>query len=687
MSADPTAATPAASTAHAPGTGPAAPPGPARLLAEALRTALDRLGRADLDVAVRALGFDDAFRETHDPSAGTPPAGTSPAGGLPGTGADPRSVEGGTPVPVHVYTRHAVVGPLTGTGTGTGGATAAPCPHCLRRRWQAVRSVTLRDALELGGDTRESGTWPYAVPFAADALASLVVRAHARPAGTGAPFPDIHLMDLESLTVRSYALVPDPQCPVCARPEADTPEGAAVTPAPAPKHKPGTFRLRGIDAYDIDVAAFANPVCGALGPSLVQDVSSTSTSATIGCFSMRSGEYLRETFWGGHADSFGASGRIGVLEGLERYAGMRARAKRTVVTGSLTEFGADAVDPRQAGLYADAFHRDNPHVVPFTPDRVIPWVWGWSLRDRAPRLVPEVLTYYHAPGLENRFVQESSNGCASGGCVEEAVYFGLMEVVERDAFLLAWYGRQPLPEIDPRTSARPGTRHMVDRLAMYGYRARFFDTRIGFRVPVVTAVAERVDGGLGRMCFGAGAGLDPESALDAALCEIATDAVNLRGRTERDEPRLRAMAEDFSLVTALHDHPLVYGVPEMGAHADFLLRAPRTGPLLAVADLAWPDASGATASPDLKDDLERCVAEVTGAGFDVVVVDQTLPEQRRLGLHTFSVLVPGLLPIDFGWSRQRALGMPRLRTALREAGLREHDLAPADLNPAPHPFP
>ena len=69
------------------------------------------------------------------------------------------------------------------------------------------------------------------------------------------------------------------------------------------------------------------------------------------------------------------------------------------------------------------------------------------------------------------------------------------------------------------------------------------------------------------------------------------------------------------------------------------------------------------------------------------MVDQTSPEQRGSGWHTASVLVPGLLPIDFGWARQRALHMPRLRTALREAGRADRDLAPADLNPAPHPFP
>ncbi len=584
----------------------------------------------------------------------------------------------GEAVPVHLYGHQAVVGPPGG------------CARCLERRWQAVRSVALRDALELGGGTRTAGDWPYAHAFAADALAALIAAAQEPRPGAPVPgggFPEVRTLDLRTGSVRRYPLVPDPECPVCGAPGQDTAERAVMELPPAPKYRPGVFRTRPVESYAIDVAAFANPLCGALGPSLVQDVSSTSTSATIGCFSMRSGEYLRETFWGGHTDSFARSARVGVLEGLERYAGMRARARTTSVTGSLKQFGADAVDPREVGLYSEAFHRENPRVRPFDPDREIAWVWGWSLRDRAPRLVPEILTYYHAPGLENRFVQESSNGCASGGSQAEAVYFGLMEVVERDAFLLSWYGRQPLPEIDPASSTRSSTRAMVDRLAMYGYRARFFDTRITFPIPVVTAVAERFDGGPGRMCFGAGAGLDPESALDSALCEIATDAVNLPGRTERDEARLRSMAADFGRVTALHDHPLVYGIPEMGRHADFLLRRPGHERPRTVAELRWPDARGSAASEDVRTDLERCVTAVTEKGFDVVVVDQTMPEQRALGLHTVSVLVPGLLPIDFGWTRQRALGMPRMRTALFAAGLRERELEPGDLNPAPHPFP
>jgi ribosomal protein S12 methylthiotransferase accessory factor len=204
----------------------------------------------------------------------------------------------------------------------------------------------------------------------------------------------------------------------------------------------------------------------------------------------------------------------------------------------------------------------------------------------------------------------------------------------------------------------------------------------------VTAVAERIDGGTGRLCFGAGAGLDPEAALAAGLCEIATDAVNLRGRTLREEPRLRAMAADLGEVRVLHDHPLLYGLPEMAVHADFLLRPEhRPGvrrPVVPPAALARDSVAPAG---DLREDVENCVAAVAREGFDVIAVDQTTPEQRRLGFHTAGVIVPGLLPIDFGWSRQRALHMPRTRTALREAGLVTHELTAADLNPAPHPFP
>ncbi|HST67804.1 MAG TPA: TOMM precursor leader peptide-binding protein, partial [Mycobacteriales bacterium] len=589
-----------------------------------------------------------------------PASGPSLPGSLPPGAPTPRPG-----LPVSLYGHHAVVGP----------AGTAPCRDCLARRWLAVRPGWLRDALELGGGTVAAGAPPqWSTAFATDAIAALAAHLATEPAANPAP---LLLLDLETLRVGRTALLADPACPSCGGSTDDSAAAARITLRRTPKT--AGSRARPLDTYDLPVEALVNPVAGALGAGPVPDLTSTTTSSVSGLFTFRSGDYLRETFWGGHTGDYRRSLRVGLLEGLERAAGMRPRGRRTSVVASLDDLGDVALDPRTCGTYGPEFHDREPGVRPFTPDRPIAWVWGWSLRDRRPVLVPEVLTYYSAPGgPAERFVQESSNGCASGGCLTEAVLFGLMEVVERDAFLLTWYGGQPVPEIDVGTIRWPATRALIDRLALIGYTARFFDCRVSFPVPVVTAVAVRTDGGPGTLCFGAGAALDPEEAVAGGLSEIATDAANLRRRTEQDGPRLRALAADFEQVLSLHDHPLLYGLPEMRRHAAFLLDRPH--PTVPLPEPAF-------VSGDLRADLEWTVGVLAARGFDVVAVDQTSPEQAALGLATASVLVPGLLPIDFGWRRQRALRMPRLRTALREAGRRPCDLDPAELNLAPHPFP
>ncbi|MEU1811870.1 TOMM precursor leader peptide-binding protein [Micromonospora aurantiaca (nom. illeg.)] len=583
---------------------------------------------------------------------------------------------------VLLYGQLALIGPLP---------PAAACPTCLARRWQAVRHRDLRDAVELGGDTVAAGPWPYATPFVADFLHALIEAHRAAPDGPGRPgttgqrTDTVLQVDVCTLRVHRAPLLPDPDCPSCGGSVADAPELATIALAATPKVAPGAFRSRDLDDYPLEVEAFANPVCGALGATLWQDVTSLSTSPAIGSFTLRSGRYLRETLYGGHADGYRRSARIAVLEGLERAAGLRPRGKRTAVTATLRELGADALDPRECGLYTDAFYQVNPYLHRFDPDRAITWVWGWSLREQRAVLVPEILVYYHAASVEERFVQETSNGCASGASLVEAVYHGLMEAIERDAFLLAWYGARPLPEIDPESIDRPQTRMMIDRLAMYGYQARFFDTRMTFDIPVVTAVAVRADGGLGTLAFGGGASLDPQAAITAALCEIATDSVMVRVRAGADEPRLRRMVTDFAQVQGLHDHPLLYGLPEMAHHAAFLLqRGPRPASMAALYERDRP---APPVTDDLRDDLEHCLKTVTAQGFDVIAVDQSTPEQRDLGLATASVVVPGLLPIDFGWLRQRAPHARRLRTAFRTAGLLDRDLRDDEIHFVPHPFP
>jgi ribosomal protein S12 methylthiotransferase accessory factor len=574
---------------------------------------------------------------------------------------------GGRAIPVFLTGRVAIVGPFRPPGyVGTG------CPRCLARRWQLSRPDPLRDGLERGTGSVGTNGPPFLTGFATTMVAALIAARVDRDDEDRYGY--VYAIDLSTATVGRTRLVADADCPACGDPRPDTPEAASVTIESSPKPTSGGFRLRQLEDLDLPMDALVNPVCGMVGGRAVEIMGLPTTAMVTGSFAQRSDQTLYEIHWGGHANRFSTSRLVGAIEGLERHAGVSPRGRLTGVRASLTELGPAALDPRDCGVYSDEFYAAPASPEPFSPDRRIDWVWGYSLRDERPRLVPLVLTYYHCAPRSERFVQACSSGCASGTSLVEAIYFGLSEVVERDAFLLAWYGQLALPEIDPMTSDRSATRIMVDRLRMCGYRARFFDATTAIGIPVVVGAAQRRDGGPGALCFGAGASVDPEEALAAALDEIATDAPFLRDRTEYARARLEAMAADFTLVRALHDHPLLYGLPAMSRYAEFLL-GPRPGPPatpVAVSALRPPSEP----STDLADDLRSCVASVAGAGFDVIVVDQTSPEQRAMGLHTASVLVPGLLPIDFGWQRQRALTMPRLRAA-----------APGDPNPAPHPFP
>lgn len=610
--------------------------------------------------ATNAAGLEALLRAR---SAGTADIRVHVLGSRDELSADPQAFDGGRIV--HVSGSTVIVGPASGPGS---------CPQCVARRWQASRPALLREATELGTDVQAGDGPP--LPFSGVVDTVVAVLELVVPG-------QVAKVDVSSLDVTTYDFLADPYCPTCGA--SDGAEVPDVADRFVGSRKRAGYRSCRVEDYPLPLEALANPVSGVLGRGYFSELSLPSTAAIWGSFSTRTPFDMYEIFWGGHASSYDRSLRIGLLEGLERYAGMIPPS--TTIRASRAQLVTDGIrhlDPRSCGLYDEEYHRRTDWLVRYSDDLVMPWVPSYSVRDRGTVWLPEVTAYYRTGDDGSRFVQECSNGCASGGNLTEATYCGLMELIERDAFLLTWYGKVTLPEIDAATSNRASTRMMIDRLAMYGYRARFFDARISFDIPVVIGVAERIGGGLGAMCVGGGSGLDPEDAIAGALVEISTDSLNLRSRVQRDHDRLAGIAENFDLLQSIHDHPILFGLPQMARHADFLLRRDDVPPR-SISELYGERLGPDTG--DLADDLTWCVEHVAEAGLDTLVVDQTTIEQRAMGVHTASVIVPGLLPIDFGWGRQRCLDMPRMRTALREAGLATHDLTRADLHLVPHPFP
>ncbi|MFE5094770.1 TOMM precursor leader peptide-binding protein [Streptomyces sp. NPDC056638] len=577
---------------------------------------------------------------------------------------------------------------LIGPWGGEPGTTA--CGQCLAMRWQRLRSRSEREALELGSAPHGAVHWPVLTDYAVDAVWALYRAAlgggHDTPDATPAdrPLPRVTRTDLVTLATATFPLLPEPLCPSCVQEVPDTAASARMVLRPAPKPDPDGYRLRSLASYPLPTAALANPVCGTLGSDTWINPTSTTTAPVAGTHFVRGYAGLNDVTWSGQANSYDTSRTLAHLEGLERYAGTTRRRGTSPVVGAYTELADRALNPADCGFYAPETYASDPMVSPFDPDRTIPWVWGHSLRDDRPVLVPARLAHYSAGVEADNFVFECSNGCATGGSLEEAIFFGLLEIVERDAFLLAWYGRAPLTAIDLGTCRSPAIRTMTDRAALHGYDVHAFDTRMDLAVPVVTALAVRRDGGYGTLSFAAAAGFDPEVTVESALSEVLTYIPHLPGQVAERHGELVAMAQDFTLVRHLKDHAQLYGLPAMTEHAKEYLDPVAVHPL-ADTFAEWEPQRPRTG--DLLDDLNLLRDQLTAAGHDVIAVDQTTPEQRRMGLHTVATLVPGFLPLDFGWTRQRALLMPRLRTALRAAGRRSDDLPESVVKCVPHPFP
>lgn len=594
---------------------------------------------------------------------------------------------------VHVTAHAVLIGPWGGDRAGHGGPDA--CGLCLGMRWQRLRPRLEQEALYGAAQARPVGAWPILTGHLVEAVWRAYETAFLDPpaAAPADGLPRVTRIGLDALDVRTVRLLPEPLCPGCAAapraaggPAAD--DGAApVLPElrPRPKRGPDEYRSLAPQDYGLPADALVNEVCGALGPVAYTLLDSPTTAPVSGSGTHRAYTGLMDLTWSGQANSFGLSRELAFLEGLERWSGSSRRGgSRAPVVDSLDRLGDTALDPRACGEYAPETYRVDPLLDAFAPDRKIPWVHGYSLRDHRTVMVPARLVYYGSGSFADNFVFECSNGCASGGTLEEAVLFALLELIERDAFLLGWYGGADLTEIDLGAVPDRRVRTMIDRAGLQGYDVHVFDNRIDLAVPVATAVAARRDGGPGRLAFAAGASLRPESAILGALSEILTYLPVIPRQVRERPDELAAMAADFDKVLSLPDHSGLFALPEMAVHARRYLEPARRRPAAEVFadwDLRRPR------NLDLLDDIGLCRDELVRAGHDVIIVDQTSAEQLRLGLRTVCAIVPGLLPIDFGWSRQRALRMPRMFSALRRAGLRDRDLVPADLHRVPHPFP
>jgi len=485
------------------------------------------------------------------------------------------------------------------------------------------------------------------------------------------------LVNLLSLRTSRHFVLPDPLCPVCGGLPEDAPNLARIELERRPKHAPGSYRVKSLETLKTALPRdYLDPRTGLLNASAA-DLASPFADASV-ILPLPVGDEGAAGRTHRYSDSLIAA----ILEGLERHAGFKPRGRRTNVRGSWRALSRHALDPRTVGLHSEAQYRlPGFPFRPFDPDREMSWVWGYSFRRREPVLVPESLAYFGECSGE-RFVYETSNGCAIGGSLEEAIFYGLLEVIERDSFLITWYARLPLARLDEGSARDAELELMIERLkAAAGFEVLLFNATMEHGIPAVWSMAVNTRGSGVHLICAAGAHPDPARAAKSSIHELAAMVLTLNEKFEQGREAYRRMLEDPCLVRGMEDHAMLYALPEAKERLAFLLENGRTPQTFreAFGERAW--------QPDLTADLADLLEAVMGCGLDVIVVDQTSPEILRNGLHCVKVIVPGMLPMTFGYHMTRLEGLGRVLTVPARLGYAREPLEPGQLNPHPHPFP
>jgi ribosomal protein S12 methylthiotransferase accessory factor len=281
----------------------------------------------------------------------------------------------------------------------------------------------------------------------------------------------------------------------------------------------------------------------------------------------------------------------------------------------------------------------------------------------------------YRPAPEVALFQPTSSGFAAGADRSDATLRALLEVIERDAFMVAWSHRLAGRRVPATQVPDEQIRGMAASYGQWGVElvVHLLPTDTAATVALAIAWSER----LPAATIGLGAALDPLAAARSAVLEVgqARSALRTRLRHPDERARLDELTATPTAALSVDDHGLLYAVPEV---ATTRLRFLREVPLE-----PWPDL---TPEPDAAgNELEVLTRSLAAVAPDVLAVDVTPKDVAALGVSVVRGLVPGFVPIWFGAKGAR-LGGTRLLEMPCRIGLRSRPALLDELNLDPHPL-
>lgn len=303
------------------------------------------------------------------------------------------------------------------------------------------------------------------------------------------------------------------------------------------------------------------------------------------------------------------------------------------------------------------------------------WLEGYSLTRKGKVLVPASLVYanYNYKKRKEPIIQlKNSTGAACGPSVEFAIYRGICEIVERDAYMISFINNLPKKIIDLN-----GDRHLAQfkrRIERYDLEVNVLSTKLDFPMTTTTCLIFDRTGSGPAVCTGLGGSLDPKKAIKTAVFESVRRHISARDRFYRVKPLSMPIKKSFDWF--LLRKQLLWSAPHMIQIAENFIKNTQT--------INYKELKSKEESFSDKEKVGFLIKELKSKNYDVIYVDMTIPEVEGIGLKVVKVLIPEMVPL---WRDERYpyLEIKRLYDVPKKLGYKAKPMVAEDAFSV-HPF-
>lgn len=326
-------------------------------------------------------------------------------------------------------------------------------------------------------------------------------------------------------------------------------------------------------------------------------------------------------------------------------------------------FGTESVAARKYPVtplrsfagFSDTQRQKDPTLT-IRPEDEFLWIEGLSLVTQKPVHIPaQVVSAFHgrrSKHTESRIRFAITTGLATGPTDEFAILNGLLECIERDAYVIWWLNQLTVPRFDPYSLAANGgsLRTLLDRCARYKLTVHAVQIPTDAPAHVICAIV--TDGAqMPPFSLGVKAHRDPAEALEGALHEALRGRIAMRRNVDIEAQRTMK-AEDVRL-----EHRLGYWFSE-----DRAARAAFT-----YAGSIKPFNHKEFEADTAQEHLTRIVDWARNKQYDVIDVDLSHSKKNPLLLKIHMTVIPQLQPMHLS-EKYQYLGGERLREIPEQYG-------------------